>query len=304
MALSANQIARYAYDAGFRGKALTDAIAIALAESRGNPRAHNPVGEDSRGLWQINVNQSTSWGRDRLARYGNLYDPATNAKAAFDISSKGTNFRPWTTYAGTTESGRNNSHSKFMTEAHRAASGVLGGYTPSSSPLSSNQGSSPLAGNTASNSSGGSSVPDVYSGSLDLIQPFFDPTLAQQRRASAFDTETGIADLRLQESRLKEDTNIFRPFLNRRFKQQADKVAGDVAGRGFSGRRSGIMNQSLGDLSEEQAFTSGEFERRNIRGMEDIERAIANLTSRNIMMGGEDTLDGAARASERAVPRF
>jgi hypothetical protein len=29
--------------------------AIALAESGGNSRAHNPVGEDSRGLWQINA---------------------------------------------------------------------------------------------------------------------------------------------------------------------------------------------------------------------------------------------------------
>ena len=35
-------------------KDTTSLTALPLAESGGNSRAHNPLGEDSRGLWQIN----------------------------------------------------------------------------------------------------------------------------------------------------------------------------------------------------------------------------------------------------------
>jgi hypothetical protein len=100
--LSPEQIAQAAHDAGFRGHDLTNAVAIALAESSGDPRAHNPVPPDnSYGLWQINM--IGALGPDRRHQFhldGNkeLFDPETNAKAAFAISGKGDSFQPWTTF--------------------------------------------------------------------------------------------------------------------------------------------------------------------------------------------------------------
>lgn len=137
-----------------------------------------------------------------------------------------------------------------------------------------------------------------------LQQPFFDPGLAMQQRQLAWETQTGTADLQLQGQRIQEDQNLFRPFLERRFGRQAQQTAGGVANRGFHGRRSGIMGQAMGDLAEEQAFTMGEFERGSTRGLEDIERAIANLTSRNVMVGGEGVREGAGRAAQRNYPTY
>lgn len=100
--LSPEQIAQAAHDAGFRGNDLTTAVAIALAESAGDPRAHNPVPpDDSYGLWQINM--IGALGPDRRDQFDldankDLFDPETNAKAAFEISGKGDSFRPWTAF--------------------------------------------------------------------------------------------------------------------------------------------------------------------------------------------------------------
>lgn len=52
--------------------------AIAMAESGGNPAAHNNRGEDSRGLAQINIGPGAN---TDLAGF-DLFDPAQNAKAA------------------------------------------------------------------------------------------------------------------------------------------------------------------------------------------------------------------------------
>jgi len=134
--------------------------------------------------------------------------------------------------------------------------------------------------------------------------PFFDPQLAANQRMRAFDTETRTADLRLQGQRLQEDQNLFRPFLERRFGRQSRRAAGNVAGRGFHGSQSGIMRSTMGEIGEEQAHTLGEFERQHTRSMSDIERAIANLTARNVMMGAEDVRGGAGRAAQRAYPQF
>ncbi|MGH3761103.1 transglycosylase SLT domain-containing protein [Actinophytocola sp.] len=100
--LSPEQIAQAAHDAGFRGDDLTTAVAIALAESSGDPRAHNPVPpDDSYGLWQINM--IGALGPDRRDQFDldadkELFDPETNAKAAFAISGDGNSFQPWTTF--------------------------------------------------------------------------------------------------------------------------------------------------------------------------------------------------------------
>ena len=63
--------------AGCRGIPAGTWVAIALAESGGNPYAHARVGEDSRGLWQINLRAHGGWVGKR-----NLFDPDVNAWAA------------------------------------------------------------------------------------------------------------------------------------------------------------------------------------------------------------------------------
>jgi hypothetical protein len=83
------------------------AAAIAMAESGGNPRAHNTnagTGDNSYGLWQINM--LGDLGPERRKKYGltsndQLFDPATNARVMKGESGSGTNWTPWTTYTTT-----------------------------------------------------------------------------------------------------------------------------------------------------------------------------------------------------------
>jgi Lysozyme like domain len=89
--LTAIQIATHAAAAGFRGADLQTSVAVALAESGGNPAAHNLSSrEDSRGLWQINV-------RAHPELAGNLFDPATNARAARAVLRK-QGWRAWSVF--------------------------------------------------------------------------------------------------------------------------------------------------------------------------------------------------------------
>lgn len=102
MFLSANEIGLYAKQAGFPDASIPTAVAIALAESSGNPSAHNAVPpDDSYGLWQINMLGPLL--QERLKAFGissasALLDPMINAKAAFIVSNGGKNFNPWTTF--------------------------------------------------------------------------------------------------------------------------------------------------------------------------------------------------------------
>lgn len=114
--LSPAQIAEYAHDAGFRGQDLTVAVAVALAESGGDTKAHNPVPPDnSYGLWQINMIGSLGPARrDQFDLDGNreLFDPQENAKAAWAISGHGDSFQPWTTYTS-------GAYKKYLDDARR-----------------------------------------------------------------------------------------------------------------------------------------------------------------------------------------
>ncbi|WNV85858.1 type VII secretion target [Umezawaea sp. Da 62-37] len=100
--VSPERIARYAQDAGFRGQDLTIAVAVALAESGGDPRAHNATPpDDSYGLWQVNMLGSMGPARRRefgLESNSELFDPGENAKAANRISGDGRSWTPWSTY--------------------------------------------------------------------------------------------------------------------------------------------------------------------------------------------------------------
>jgi hypothetical protein len=82
------------------------AAAVAMAESGGDPRAHNPVPpDDSFGLWQINMldrpglmmgtARRKAWG---LTDNAQLYDPATNARAMAGILAGQGWRKGWTTY--------------------------------------------------------------------------------------------------------------------------------------------------------------------------------------------------------------
>lgn len=73
------------------GAALDTAVKIATPESGRETTAHNPNGEDSRGLWQINLDAHRNV-------WGDLFDPVTNARAMCDVSGGGSNFTPWTTF--------------------------------------------------------------------------------------------------------------------------------------------------------------------------------------------------------------
>jgi cell wall-associated NlpC family hydrolase len=92
--LSAVEIYRYARLAGFSPDQAVTMTAIALAESGGNTDAHNPHGENSQGLWQVNAAAHPD-----LAGQ-NLYDPLVNARAAFEVSQGGQDVSPWTTTHG------------------------------------------------------------------------------------------------------------------------------------------------------------------------------------------------------------
>lgn len=76
------------------------AAAVAMAESGCNPMAVGDQG-NSIGLWQVNLPAHPEYGE--LA----LMDPQYNARAAFAISSHGTNWQPWTTF-------KNGAYKKWM----------------------------------------------------------------------------------------------------------------------------------------------------------------------------------------------
>jgi cell wall-associated NlpC family hydrolase len=92
---SPEQIYAFAREAGFTPDQSATMTAIALAESGGNSRSHATVGEDSRGLWQINASTHAN-----LAGKFDLYDPVQNARAAFEVSHHGADVSPWTVTHG------------------------------------------------------------------------------------------------------------------------------------------------------------------------------------------------------------
>ena len=120
--LSPADIAQHAFDAGFRGDGLTTAVAVALAESGGDPRAHNATPpDDSYGLWQINMLGSLGPARrDQFDIESNreLFQPAENAESAKQVfDDAGGSWRPWSTYT-------NGAYRQYLDEARRAVGKV------------------------------------------------------------------------------------------------------------------------------------------------------------------------------------
>lgn len=91
--LTLAQLQALAASVGFPDPAL--AAAVAMAESGGNPNAYGDAQYGgSLGLWQINLPSHPSYQSNPSV----LYDPTTNAKAAYATSSGGTTWTPWTTF--------------------------------------------------------------------------------------------------------------------------------------------------------------------------------------------------------------
>lgn len=94
--LTDEEIAEVCAEAGWTGEALVTAVAVCLAESGGNTLAVNETGNTppsrDRGLFQINDYWHPEID-DECA-----FDALCNASAAYDISSGGTDWTPWSAY--------------------------------------------------------------------------------------------------------------------------------------------------------------------------------------------------------------
>ena len=108
---------------GFEGQSLRYAWAIAMKESRGNALSYNgnrKTGDHSYGLFQINMIDNL--GADRRAKLGLAYNaqllnPVVNAKSAYYMSKRGTN---WSAWKGTKTKVVKYWLSKYPHQAHKA----------------------------------------------------------------------------------------------------------------------------------------------------------------------------------------
>lgn len=116
------QIYQVARQAGFSVDQAIRWTAIAMAESGGNTRANaRNASENSVGLWQINLKANS-----RLVRGRDPYDPLVNATIAYELSNRGTNWKPWTVTLPTRNGRPNpNYYARHLPRARQAAG--LGG---------------------------------------------------------------------------------------------------------------------------------------------------------------------------------
>jgi hypothetical protein len=89
--LTLEQLRELARSAGFPDGAVDVAVAVAMAESRGDPHAVGDGGT-SFGLWQVHTPSHPEFDASRLL------DPQYNAHAAFLISRGGTDWHLWSTH--------------------------------------------------------------------------------------------------------------------------------------------------------------------------------------------------------------
>lgn len=99
--LTAIQLKELLHAAGFKGRALRIAWAVAMKESHGRPLAHNlnsKTGDNSYGVFQVNMlgamgaNRREWLGLDNNAQ---LLDPVTNVKAVYRMTHGGTDWGSW-----------------------------------------------------------------------------------------------------------------------------------------------------------------------------------------------------------------
>lgn len=110
-------LAQLVSSAGFPRHELATMVAIAMAESGGRATAHNPnrsTGDDSYGLWQINMIDSLGPERRRQFGISNnqaLFDPSINAMAAKKVR-EAQGFAAWSVY-------RSGAYKEYLPAAER-----------------------------------------------------------------------------------------------------------------------------------------------------------------------------------------
>jgi hypothetical protein len=118
-ALTYSAVAKLAKTAGVAcsGDRIAIAVAVAKAESGFRPDATNTAGNAhgiDRGLWQVN----SYWHPEVSATCA--LSPSCNARAMYNISKRGTYWKPWWTYV-------NGKHLPYMSQARSAQRAVCGG---------------------------------------------------------------------------------------------------------------------------------------------------------------------------------
>lgn len=133
--LTWEQVAHFAYNAGFRGEALAVIVAIAYGESTHDAHAVGDdtrekvgpkweVNEQSTGLWQVHYRPSRDRGNPARDPAKNL-DPAHNAATAYSLSRGGARFSDWTVF-------NDGLHKQYLERARVAAAAVTA--APSAAP--------------------------------------------------------------------------------------------------------------------------------------------------------------------------
>jgi cell wall-associated NlpC family hydrolase len=193
---TAREIYRFARMAGFSPDQSATMTAIALAESGGNSGAHNPHGEDSRGLWQINAAAHPN------LRNVDLYDPVENARAAFEVSGAGKDVSAWTT----THGGASAKYLAYRVDALAAAQsagdgtnlGVWTGTRGYGSPLAAGGGGLGPPGNgsfgSAFSMGGGSGGASPSGGTSTAGEEFVREALAQAGDRYVFGVQDSLND--------------------------------------------------------------------------------------------------------------
>ena len=139
------------------------------------PGAHNPNGEDSWGLWQINVNPAV-----RENHWGDLSDPRVNARAAFELSSGGERMSPWTVTHDSNR-GTNRDYRNFLDDASAASGGQYTGDNRGVTGYGGGPGAPGADPNGVGEfAAGGADAPD--DGSAAALQTFLDSARGPGRR--------------------------------------------------------------------------------------------------------------------------
>jgi hypothetical protein len=144
----------YARFAGFDPETARQMVAIAQRESSLNPNcmATSVLGssEASYGLWQINMQGAL--GAARMIQFGltsasQLLDPVTNAKAAYSLSSGGTDLTPWHIQSDTSVIPYRTRYLAFLNALPDSAT-LEAGYTGTPVDVSGSAGSAPTGTDT------------------------------------------------------------------------------------------------------------------------------------------------------------
>ena len=146
---SVGQLKELALSVGFNEKNASIAAAVAMGESGGDSSndtiksgLYAKNGETSYGLWQINM--TGALGPERIKQFGlssykDLYDPVTNARAAFKLSG-GSNWQPWSVYT-------NGTYQQYLKEAQKPV--TKPGSTQASSSSATKPGSTQASSSSA-----------------------------------------------------------------------------------------------------------------------------------------------------------